>query len=170
MHQQRVLAMYKRVLLAYDGSLEGRTALREGALLAKACHAQVFFLSVLADTTSFNLSEGFASAHRNTRESTVFDEGVARLRQMNLNPVARMMTGEPGACIGAFATEVDADLVVVGHKRQSVLSRWWSGAAHGGYLCDQINCSLLIGRSVIDDETFASDLRKLERSDACAES
>ena len=26
--------MYKRILLAYGGSLEGRTALREGALLA----------------------------------------------------------------------------------------------------------------------------------------
>ena len=25
--------MYKRILLAYDGSIEGRTALREGALL-----------------------------------------------------------------------------------------------------------------------------------------
>jgi nucleotide-binding universal stress UspA family protein len=159
--------MYKHILLAYDGSLEGRTALREGALLAKACHAQVFFLSVLPDTSSFNLSEGFASAQRTTRETTVFDEGVARLRQMNLNPVARMMTGDPGACIGAFAREVDADLVVVGHKRQSALSRWWSGS-QGGYLCDHVNCSILIGRCVIDDETFANDLRKLERSDALA--
>ena len=34
--------MYKRILLAYDGSLEGRTALREGALLARQCGAQVF--------------------------------------------------------------------------------------------------------------------------------
>jgi nucleotide-binding universal stress UspA family protein len=159
--------MYKRVLLAYDGSLEGRTALREGALLAKACHAQVFFLSVLPDTTSFNLSEGFAQAHRTTRESTVFDEGVTRLKQMNLNPVSRMMTGDPAACIGAFAKEVDADLVVVGHKRQSTLSRWWSGS-QGGYLCDHVSCSLLIGRCTIDDETFANDLRKLERSDAYA--
>ena len=28
--------MYKRILLAYDGSVEGRTALREGALLGTA--------------------------------------------------------------------------------------------------------------------------------------
>jgi nucleotide-binding universal stress UspA family protein len=27
--------MYRRILLAYDGSIEGRVALREGALLAK---------------------------------------------------------------------------------------------------------------------------------------
>ncbi len=42
--------MYKHVLLAYDGSLEGRTALREGALLARQCGAQVFLLAVLVDT------------------------------------------------------------------------------------------------------------------------
>ena len=42
--------MYKRILLAYDGSIEGRTALREGALLARQCGAEVFLLSVLADT------------------------------------------------------------------------------------------------------------------------
>jgi nucleotide-binding universal stress UspA family protein len=42
--------MYQRVLLAYDGSLEGRTALREGALLARQCGAQVFLLAVLVDT------------------------------------------------------------------------------------------------------------------------
>ena len=42
--------MYKRILLAYDGSLEGRTALREGALLARQCGAEVFLLSVLVDS------------------------------------------------------------------------------------------------------------------------
>ena len=41
------LKMYKRILLAYDGSVEGRTALREGALLARQCGADVFLLSVL---------------------------------------------------------------------------------------------------------------------------
>jgi nucleotide-binding universal stress UspA family protein len=49
--------MYKRILLAYDGSIEGRTALREGALLAKQCRAEVFLLSVLADTGTLLLSE-----------------------------------------------------------------------------------------------------------------
>jgi nucleotide-binding universal stress UspA family protein len=49
--------MYKRILLAYDGSVEGRTALREGALLAKQCGAEVFLLSVLTDTGTRLLSE-----------------------------------------------------------------------------------------------------------------
>jgi nucleotide-binding universal stress UspA family protein len=49
--------MYKRILLAYDGSVEGRTALREGALLAKQCGAEVFLLSVIADSGTLLLSE-----------------------------------------------------------------------------------------------------------------
>jgi nucleotide-binding universal stress UspA family protein len=49
--------MYKRILLAYDGSLEGRTALREGALLARQCGAEVFLLSVLVDSGTLLLPE-----------------------------------------------------------------------------------------------------------------
>jgi len=49
--------MYKRILLAYDGSVEGRTALREGALLARQCGAQVFLLSVLVDTGTLLLAD-----------------------------------------------------------------------------------------------------------------
>ena len=39
--------MYKKVLLAYDGSIEGRRALREGAKLAQLCRAEVFLLAVV---------------------------------------------------------------------------------------------------------------------------
>ena len=34
--------MYRKILLAYDGSTEGRRALREGAALARHCNAEVF--------------------------------------------------------------------------------------------------------------------------------
>ena len=33
--------MYRKILLAYDGTLEGAIALREGAILAKQCGAEV---------------------------------------------------------------------------------------------------------------------------------
>jgi nucleotide-binding universal stress UspA family protein len=49
--------MYKRIVLAYDGSVEGRTALRDGALLAKQCRAEVFLLSVLPDPGTLLLTE-----------------------------------------------------------------------------------------------------------------
>ena len=47
--------MYKRVLLAYDGSIEGRRALREGAKLAQLCGADVFLLAVVGYRRSWVL-------------------------------------------------------------------------------------------------------------------
>ena len=128
--------MYKRILLAYDGSVEGRTALREGALLAKQCGAEVFLLSVLTDTGTLLLSEvTLAGATVQMEEDfrEILDEGVARLRKLGFDPVAELVRGQPAEEIGKFARQVGADLIVVGHRRQSAFDRWWSGPK-GAYL------------------------------------
>ena len=66
----------------HDGSLEGRTALREGALLARQCGAEVYRLSVLVDTGSLLLGDGAqagASVQLEDDFMQVPNEGVARL-------------------------------------------------------------------------------------------
>ena len=50
--------MYKKVLLAYDGSVEGRRALREGAKLAQLCGAEVFLLAVVENAPALATLEG----------------------------------------------------------------------------------------------------------------
>ena len=146
--------MYTRILLAYDGSVEGRTALREGALLAKQCGAEVFLLSVLTDTLL--LSEAtLAGAAVQMEESfqEILEEGVARLRSLGFEPEARLVRGQPAEEIGKFARVVGADLIVVGHRRQSAFDRWWSGAK-GAYLMDYTDCSLLVARNAVSDEVI----------------
>jgi len=150
--------MYKRILLAYDGSVEGRTALREGALLAKQCGAEVFLLSVLADSGMLLMSEvalAGASVHMEDSFKEILDEGVARLRRLGFDPVAEMVRGQPAEQIGNFARKVGADLIVVGHRRQSAFDRWWSGPK-GAYLMDYTDCSLLVARNAVSDETIAA--------------
>ena len=145
--------MYKRIVLAYDGSLEGRMALREGALVAKRSNAKVFLLSVVAESPGMLLAEGaYAGAVVRDQEihRSVLEEGLVRLRALGLETVARLVTGEPPTQIGAYAKETQADLVVVGHRQQSLFSRWWSGRT-GAYLMDHIGCSLLIGRNEIGE-------------------
>ena len=152
--------MYKRVLLAYDGSVEGRTALREGALLAQTCGAQVYLLSVIAEITGLMLADGYypgASAQAEDAFVGVLNEGVERLKQLGFNPVAKLVRGEPAVEIGNFAREIEADLVVVGHRQQSAFMRWWSGPS-GAYLIDHIHCSLLVARSEISDEAIKAAL------------
>jgi len=52
--------LYKKVLLAYEGSIGGRRALREGAKLAQFCGADVFLLAVVEISSSVaTLERGF---------------------------------------------------------------------------------------------------------------
>jgi nucleotide-binding universal stress UspA family protein len=149
--------MYNRIVLAYDGTLEGRTALREGALLARGCGAQVFLLAVVSGSAGIAIADGLAGGVAVERQISDFEEilqeGVMRLRQMGMNPVAKLVMGEPAAVIGKFAKEIGADLVVVGHQKQSLLSRWWSGST-GAYILDNVNCSLLVARKVMSEQEF----------------
>ena len=148
--------MYKRILLAYDGSVEGRTALREGALLARQCGAEVFLLSVLVDPGTFVLTEvALAGASVQIEDDfiEVLNEGVARLRALGFDPVAKLVRGEPAKEIGTYAKQIEADLIVVGHRRQSAFDRWWSGPK-GAYLMDYTDCSLLVARNVVSDEAM----------------
>ncbi len=153
--------MYQRILLAYDGSVEGRAALREGAMLAKRCGAQVFLLSVIVETTGTRMAQGVEAAPLVQQEEShkaLLKDGVARLKQLGFEPVAKLVKGEPAKEIAAFARQISADLVVVGYRKQSALARWWSGPS-GAYLVDFIGCSLLVGRNVISDEVFEAQMR-----------
>jgi nucleotide-binding universal stress UspA family protein len=156
--------MYQRILLAYDGSFEGAVALREGALLAKAAGARVFILSVVPEGGGVRIAEGVypsAAAHQMDSYKEVLAKGVDRLTRLGLKPVSRLAMGDPIKAITAFAKEVNADLVVVGHQRRNMVERWWSGAS-GGYISDHVRCSILIARSHVSDEAFAAELTKVE--------
>lgn len=152
--------MYDRILLAYDGSREGRTALREGALMAKRFGARVFLLSVVAETPGVRIGEAAypnAVTGSESAYNQLFDEAIERLRSFGLKPEGKVVAGEPAQAISAYAREVKAELVVVGHRKQGLIERWWSGAS-GAYLVDHLSCSLLIARLAIPDEAFFAEM------------
>ena len=146
--------MYSKILLAYDGSVEGRLALREGAKLARLCNADVFLLAVVNLSTGFVMAEGAApgaTEHQRDAYQNVLEEGVRRLKAMGFAPTARLEFGDPANQIAAVAQEIAASLVVVGHRHQSTFARWWRGSV-GASLLEQIGCSLLIAQMDIGVE------------------
>ncbi len=152
--------MYKKILLAYDGSREGLIALREGALLAKRCKAQVFLLSVLPETAGVRVAssvQGDVVGQQIETYKAVLKRAVEVARQLGLDPQARLVIGEPTPRIAAFANEIGADLIVVGHRRQGALGRWWTGAT-GSYISDLVSCSVLVACNAISDEAFEAEL------------
>lgn len=146
--------MYKRILLAYDGSLEGRIALREGAVLARRCRAEVFLLAVTPLITTPDALGAVSIEPEMYNE--VLRDGLAKAREIGLNVTAELVHGDPVDEISAFAKKISADLVVVSHRRKSFLERWWSGPSQS-YLTDKLGCSVLIARNVVSDQTMATE-------------
>ena len=119
-----------------------------------AVWGQIYLLSVVAENAGMRMGDAaWPDGVGQTRQTykDLFDEGIAWLREKGMKPEGRIVEGEPAPTIAAYAKEVQAELVVVGHRRQSMLQRWWSGGA-GAYLVDHLGCSLLIGRHQVSDE------------------
>ena len=149
--------LYKKVLLAYDGSVEGRRALREGAKLAQFCGAEVFLLAVVEISSgAVTLEGGFAIPveEQIATYKAILEEGVERLKIMGFSPTARLGMGAAGQEIAGVAEEIGANLVVVGHRPTGPLARWWFGSV-GSYLIKHLRCSVLVAQTEIGDDQFA---------------
>lgn len=147
--------MYGKVLLAYDGTREGRAALREGALLARRCGAEVFLLAIVPAVTSAD-AMGAPMVLPDAHEE-IFQEGLAKSKELGLAVTGKLVHGEPIEEIRTYANKLAIDLVVVGHRKRSLLERWWSGPSHA-FLSDNLDCSLLISRASISDEALRAEL------------
>jgi nucleotide-binding universal stress UspA family protein len=125
-------------------------------LLGKQLGAEVFLLSVLADSGALLFPEvalAGATVQIEERFQEILDEGISRLKKLGFDPVAKLVRGQPAEEIGKFARDVDADLIVVAPRRQSAFDRWWSGPK-GAYLIDYTDCSLLVARNFVTDEVI----------------
>lgn len=145
--------MYARILLCYDGSREGRLALREGARLAQVAGAAVILLAVVETASGSALAQGAdvgALGQQQADFEAILEEGRQRLLRMGLSPEVRMAFGDPVASIARTAAETGADLVVVGHHRQGFLTRWL-GRSVATELGDRLQCSLLLARRRVED-------------------
>jgi len=149
--------MYKTVLLCYDGSAEGRKALREGALLARALGSQTHLLAICRDLGSTSLvPEAMTATLVECEEQvarTILDEGVRKLVELGVKAEGTLVIGDPQVHIPSFAAKVGADLIVIGHRQRSRLARWWSDSPHP-VLLNSVSCSILIAMN--GDEQPAS--------------
>jgi nucleotide-binding universal stress UspA family protein len=160
--------MYERILLATDGSRESLVALREGALLAQAYDAAVFLLVIDRETPGMRVSDAVSPLPRSEEPARLLGLGLARLSALGVRASGEVAYGEPALTIGAYAKTFGADLVVVGHRRQGLLDRWWSGAS-GAYLVEMVKCSVLVARNVISDEEFDAQIAGAAKAKSATE-
>lgn len=142
---------YSKILLAYNGSAEGKRALLECADLAQFYGAETHLLAVASMPPSLFLTEGFVPEElleeEKKRTQQVLDEGIKTLIDRNFKAAGHLAVGEPVEEICRLAKELDVDLIVVGHNQNtSFAARWWKGSV-GVSLIDYAPCSLLIALS-----------------------
>lgn len=139
--------VYKRILMAFDGSESGRQALAQGACVALQNQAEVHLLAVVRIPATYGFVEAGYPEHyldeEMVRIDTVLQEGVRLLQDQGLQVRGHRRTGEPVLEISQLARELAVDLVVVGHQPRSRLARWWHGSV-GTTLLEELECSILV--------------------------
>lgn len=141
--------MYKRILLAYDGSDAGQKALLDCQDLAHWSQSELFLVAVMPLGMAYvGLEGGVYDAELDQREharyQAVLQDGLKRLAEAGYTAHGELVTGEAVDQITKQARTVNADLIVVGHKHlDSWAARWWSGSISGA-LIERAACSVLV--------------------------
>src|SRR3979411_2860671 len=106
---------YRKILLAYNGSQEGKRALLEGADLAGFLNAETHLLAVASMPPSLFLTEGFVPEElleeEEKRTQTVLDEGIRTGREGGVHAAGQLAVGEPVEEICRFAKTLSVDLI-----------------------------------------------------------
>jgi len=141
--------MYKRILLAYDGSQSGQKALLECREVAGVADAELYLIAVSPPAAALIGGEGYVYDARAEEEERsafqrVLDEGLAQLRQEGRAAQGEVVVGQPVDEITEYAKRIKADLIVVGHRHlDSWAARWWRGSISKALL-EHAPCSVLV--------------------------
>ena len=142
--------MYKRILLAYDGSQSGQKALLECREVAALANAELYLIAVSPPAAALIGGEGYvydARAEEDERNAfqRVLDDGIGQLRGEGRNVVkGEVVVGQPVDEITEYARRIKADLIVVGHRHlDSWAARWWRGSI-SKTLIEHSPCSVLV--------------------------
>jgi nucleotide-binding universal stress UspA family protein len=141
--------MYRKVLLCYDGSQEGRRALRQGADVVICMRSEAHLLAICRSLVSSAIPEAVTPAlveREDSRAQSLLDEGVQWLRERGVTANGSLEYGSAVDCIASTAKSVGADLIVLGHKHRGPMARWWS-ASDEESLLEKVTCSILVASS-----------------------
>ncbi|NDP38506.1 MAG: universal stress protein [Rhodoferax sp.] len=141
--------MYKRILLAYDGSAPGQQALLDCHDIAQWSQSELTLIAVMPLTLTVigpesgvydeSLQEG-----EKGRYQAILDAGVRKLADAGLAARGEVVVGDAVTEIARCARRIEADLIVVGHKHlDGWAARWWRGSVSKA-LIEHASCSVLV--------------------------
>jgi nucleotide-binding universal stress UspA family protein len=143
--------MYRRILLAYNGTTYAANALSAGAELARMSGAELHLLGIVPTTgvAAIALSHSTQDGRERQYLRQALEDAARQIAGKCVRLVSVIREGDPAEEIVAYANEIDADIAVIGHRDRSALARWFGGST-SQRLLNELRCSLLIAEPVAE--------------------
>ncbi|HLW13734.1 MAG TPA: universal stress protein [Casimicrobiaceae bacterium] len=140
--------MYRKILVAFDGSPESRLAVDECSQLMQVPGREIHLVCVLHDPSPYLLAGEFvpepALAIDRSRMESDLNDAAARLTARGFSVMTHLQDGEPVDVITRMVESLAIDLVIVGHRRSKKFAlRWWRGSVDS-MLIERVHCSILV--------------------------
>lgn len=141
--------MYKRILLAYDGSKSGQKALLDCRDIAQWSQASLTLIAVMPPLRQMVAAEGVIYEQsvvdqEKVRYKGILNDGLRRLIESGHEASGEVLYGETVDEIARYAKQIEADLIVVGHKHlDGWAARWWKGSVSKSLIA-HAPCSVLV--------------------------
>lgn len=141
--------MYQNIVLAYDGSQAGQQALLNSKELTQWKKGELHLLAVVPyDLVALGPESVYYSEEQQQVEEQKYREilqaGLAQLTDNGIQAKGELRKGDPVDQIIQYVEQVQADLIVLGHKhRSNWLERWWRGSISKA-LIELSPCSVLV--------------------------
>jgi nucleotide-binding universal stress UspA family protein len=113
--------MYRKILVAYDGSDGARAALRSAIALAGASGGSVHLLESTGHLE--HAEEGVVEADPGAESSARHALEAAADQLDEVPAVTRVVKGDPVAAIIGTAEDIDADLIVMGSRGRALMPK-----------------------------------------------
>lgn len=144
--------MYRKILVAYNGTPESRSALDEAVRLAPDASVEVHLAGVVHYPSAYLLAGEYVPevALADEREHMEADLKAAHavLAGKGLNVINHLVVGEPVEVITKLVAELSIDLLILGHPRsKSFAMRWWRGSVDA-ILIERVRCSILVAADI----------------------
>lgn len=140
--------MYRKILVAYNGTLESRSALDEAVRLVPDASVEVHLAGVVHYPSAYLLAGEYVPevALADEREHMEADLKAAHelLAGRGLSVTDHLVVGEPVEVITKLVSDLGIDLLILGHPRsKSFALRWWRGSVDA-ILIERVRCSILV--------------------------
>src|ERR1700745_2746642 len=140
--------MYRKILVAYNGTPGSRSALDEAARLAPAPFVEIHLAGFVHYPSAYLLAGEYVPevALADEREHMEADlkDAHALLADKGLNVKEHLVVGEPVDVLTKLVSELGIDLLILGHPRsKSFAMRWWRGSVDA-ILIERVRCSVLV--------------------------